>query len=410
MLADIFIDHQALTRLRAGPAAYYLDGFSDWLAGRHYKKSTIRSYVLAAVHFAEYVQAEQQRNLLWDERQLHSYRRHLIATATPGSRNGERGNTYCGARRFVAFLRDVHGAPKPLPETPPLVEAFCEWLRRHRGICDATLNSYRRVTTKLVRALGPEPTAYSAGKLRSFVLQEINGYSHSHSVSVATCVRMFVRFLIATGQCAEVLEHTVPRVSGRRPSCLPKHLPAADVERVIAACDPSTELGARDHAIILLLARLALRAGDVADLKWADINWAESTIRVEGKSRREDLLPLPQDVGDAILHYVEHMRPATSSDRVFIIATAPYTPIRVRQVSQTAQRALLRAGVQTSSYGAHIFRHSVATTMLRGGASLGEIGRLLRHADEDTTKAYAKVDVELLRQVALPWPEEVSQC
>ena len=160
----------------------------------------------------------------------------------------------------------------------------------------------------------------------------------------------------------------------------------------------------------LKLVDLNVRKLTDTDLKWADINWAESTIRVEGKSRREDLLPLPQDVGDAILHYVEHMRPATSSDRVFIIATAPYTPIRVRQVSQTAQRALLRAGVQTSSYGAHIFRHSVATTMLRGGASLGEIGRLLRHADEDTTKAYAKVDVELLRQVALPWPEEVSQC
>ncbi len=410
MLADIFIDHQALARLRASPEAVYLEAFADSLAARGYKKSTIRSYVFAAVRFAEYAQAQRQGNLLWDERQLLGYRRHLVATATPGSRRGERGNSYCGARRFVAFLRVQHGVPKPLPDMPSLVEAFCDWLQCHRGICEATLNPYRRVATKLVGVLGPTPTAYSAAKLRTFVLQQIKGYSHSHRVSIVTCVRMFVRFLIATEQCAEGLDHSIPRVPGRPPSSLPKHLSAGDVERVIAACDPSTELGARDHAIMLLLARLALRAGDVANLKWGDINWAEGTIRLKGKNRREDLLPLPQDVGDEILHYIEQMRPAASSDHIFIITTAPYTPIRPRQVSQTAQRALLCAGVQPPTYGSHIFRHSVAVTMLRGGASLREIGGLLRHAEEDTTAAYAKVDVDLLSQVALPWPEEDSQC
>jgi site-specific recombinase XerD len=221
---------------------------------------------------------------------------------------------------------------------------------------------------------------------------------------------MFVRFLIATERCAQDLEHIIPRAPGRRPSSLPKYLSPEDVERAIAACDPSTQLGARDRAIVLLLARLALRAADVADLKWWDINWPKGTIRLTGKSRREDVLPLPQDVGDAILHYVERMRPAVPSDHIFIITAAPYTPIRPRQVSQTAKRVLLRAGVQAASYGAHIFRHSVATTMLRSGASLGEIGALLRHSDSDTTAVYAKVDVDLLRQVALPWPEEVPQC
>jgi len=410
MLSHIFIDRQALARLRACPVADYLDDFTEWLAARHYRKSTIRSYVLAAVRFAEYAQPERQRRLSWDESQLHGYRHHLIATATPGSRNGERGNSYCGAHRFVAFLRNLRGAAHPLPTTPTLVETFCDWLLRHRGICEATLKTYRRVANELVRALGAEPAAYSAGKLRSFVLQQIKGYSHSHTVSIVTSVRMFVRFLIATEQCAQDLEHIIPRAPGRRPSSLPKHLPAEDVERAIAACDTSTQLGARDHAITLLLARLALRAADVAGLKWWDINWSEGTIRLKGKNRREDVLPLPQDVGDAILHYVEHMRPAMPSDHIFIITAAPYTPIRPRQVSQTAQRVLLRAGVEAASYGAHIFRHSVATTMLRNGASLSEIGALLRHSDEDTTAVYAKVDVDLLRQVALPWPEEVSQC
>jgi site-specific recombinase XerD len=161
--------------------------------------------------------------------------------------------------------------------------------------------------------------------------------------------------------------------------------------------------------VILLLARLALRASDVAGLKLRDIDWEQGRLLVAGKSRRESRLPLPQDVGDAILHYLESARPPVQSEALFITTRAPYRSILSRQVSQTAQRAILRAGVEARTYGAHVFRHSAATTMLRQGIALQDIGIVLRHSSIETTTHYAKVDVDMLRAVALPWPE-VAPC
>jgi len=181
------------------------------------------------------------------------------------------------------------------------------------------------------------------------------------------------------------------------------------VEKVIKSCDPSTQMGARDYAIILLLARLGLRAGDVAALAFNDIEWAGGTFRVMGKGRRESRLPLPQDVGDAILHYIDKWRPKSTSDTVFLTALAPFNPIASHVVSQIARRAILRAKVITPFCGAHLFRHSVATTMLRQGVPLEKIGRLLRHNSIETTTIYAKVDVAMLQQLAIPWPK-VTTC
>ena len=202
----------------------------------------------------------------------------------------------------------------------------------------------------------------------------------------------------------------IPRLAGWRKAALPSYLEPAVVERIIAGCDPSMPLGARDHAVLLLLARLALRAGDVAALRLDDIDWPHGRLRVSGKTRQEAWLPVPQEVGDAILHYLGTARPAVAQDAVFLITHAPYTPILPRQVSQTAERAIRRAGIDAPGYGAHLFRHSAATALVRQGLSLQAIGSLLRHRDVDTTAVYAKVDVDLLRQVALPWPEEDLPC
>lgn len=166
----------------------------------------------------------------------------------------------------------------------------------------------------------------------------------------------------------------------------------------------------RDRAVILLLARLALRASDVAGLRLSDIDWQQGRLFVSGKTRHQAWLPLPQEVGDALLHYLHKGRPSVSGDRLFIITRAPYTQILARQVSQTAQRAILRAGINAPSYGAHIFRHSAATALLRNGVPLQGVATLLRHSSVEMTAHYAKVDVELLKQVALPWPEEAPLC
>lgn len=416
MLNDYVFDPSAQERLRHGSAGTHLDGFTEWLAVHHYADLTIRSYILAADKFMAWWTRVSDGAALPEAQHasLAAYRVHLSTVGHRGARAYERGNAYCGARRFLLFLREAGIVPSTAqvdrPHQQGLETRFRNWIREHRGACEITLDGYSRVIDRLLTTLGTEPRIYTAAQLRAFVLSQARGRSHSKADTVVTAVRMFVRFLIACQECPDHLQHAIPRVAGWRQASLPRYLEPADVERIIDACDPSTPLGARDRAIVLLLARLGLRAGDVAGLRLQDIDWTCGRVRVSGKSRLTTWLPLPQDAGDALLHYLATGRRAVGGDGVFLITRAPYTPIIARQVSSTAERAILRAGVKAPSLGAHVFRHSAATTWLRQGLTLQAVGTLLRHRDVDTTALYAKVDVALLRQIAMPWPTEGASC
>lgn len=187
---------------------------------------------------------------------------------------------------------------------------------------------------------------------------------------------------------------------------MPRYLTAEQVNRLIAACDGEATARRRDRAIVLLLARLVLRAGDVAQLLLVDIEWTKGSLRVSGKSRYEVRLPLPQDVGDAIAAYLECRPFAGQNDRVFLRAIAPCRPFRNADgISSVVKRLMKRAGVVAPVKGAHVLRHTAATEMLRHGVPLEKIGLVLRHRRIDTTAYYAKADVALLKQVAQPWPE-----
>lgn len=410
MLADYPFAKRTLERLRRGAAGVYLDDFTTWLADGGYAPATIRSYIYAADRFLTWGQATGQTVSALDADSLTRYEAYLTATAPAGRRAGDAGNAYCGARRLIVFLRQRGAVDNERSTDPPLLTAFGDWMHQHRGVTEATIGTYAPVLRRLLEVLGIEPQTYTAAQLRAFVLAQTQGHSHSKAETVVTAVRMFMRFLIATGHCGEALQSAIPRLARWRQAALPRYLKSAVVERIIARCDPSTPLGARDRAVLLLLARLALRAGDVAGLRLKDIDWSRGRLRVTGKTRQEAWLPLPQEVGDAILHYLASARPKVAGETVFLITRAPYTPMLSRQVSQTAARTICRAGVDAPSYGAHLFRHSVATTLLHEGLSLQEIGSLLRHRDVDTTALYAKVDVDLLREVALPWPQEADPC
>jgi integrase len=279
-------------------------------------------------------------------------------------------------------------------------------MRQHRGVTESTLRRYDCVLARLLEVLGDEPRRYSARGLREFVLGRAKRPAHS-ARAVATPVRVFVRYLIAQGQCPAALEAAVPTVAHWRLSALPRYLPDSDVDRIIATCDPTTPVGARDRAILLLLARLGLRAGDVVALRLDELDWQDGSFRVTGKGRRESRLPLPQQVGDALLVYLKRGRPLVAADQVFIRAHAPLGPLGCSgAVSRIVARAMLRAGVVTPWRGAHVLRHSAATAMLRQGVCLDAISTVLRHRSIETTAHYAKVDTALLRQVAQPWPEE----
>jgi len=218
---------------------------------------------------------------------------------------------------------------------------------------------------------------------------------------------MFLRFLIAEGKCASTLKAAIPVLAHWRLSSLPRYLQEAEVERLIASCNPASACGLRDRAILLLLARLGLRAGDIVHLRLQDIDWKAGWIQVCGKGHLQAQLPLAQEVGQALVAYLKYGRPRTGSDAVFVRNRAPFREFSSHcAVSMIVSQALRRAHVVRPSRGAaHLLRHSLATSMLRRGASLQEVATLLRHRSVETTQIYAKVDVTALRKVAQPWPE-----
>lgn len=232
-------------------------------------------------------------------------------------------------------------------------------------------------------------------------------------VAAKTCttgLRMFLRFLVAEGKCQIGLDAAIPSIAHWRLSSLPQYMQPDEVESVIRTCDPCTHTGSRDRAILLLLARLGLRAGDIVEMRLSDIDWIESWILVSGKSRRQTRLPLTQELGDAISNYLTNWRPPAATDKLFLCTLAPFRPFSCHSaVSIMVSRALDRADVKCAGRNAaHIFRHSAATSMLRQGASLQEIAQVLRHRSTSTTEIYAKVDILSLQEISQPWPEVES--
>jgi site-specific recombinase XerD len=275
-----------------------------------------------------------------------------------------------------------------------------------RGTQEKTVRGYGRVIKDALNGLGADPSRYDAESIRTFVLNRTKGKSRSNAKEVTSVMRMFLRYLIAEGKCRAGLDDAVPAIAMWRLSALPKYLPAKDIERVIACCDRDTAVGLRDRAAVLLMVRLGLRAGDVRGMVFNDIDWKQASVRVLGKSRREVKLPLTQEVGDALLEYLRYGRPPVQdTNRVFVSMSAPWKPLETSSVSGMVMRAITRAGIMTQSRGAHVLRHSAATAMLRSGANLQQVGAVLRHQYLDTTAHYAKVDVNRLREIALPWPE-----
>jgi integrase/recombinase XerD len=311
---------------------------------------------------------------------------------------------------FLGERKIVRRKPKlSAPELDCRVLEFQDWLRQHRGIREVTIDRHGRVIMRLLPALGSSPKSWDAKLIREVILAERKRASIATVKQIITALRGYIRFLGAPRLCRVDLDQAVPSIPQWRLSTLPRYIGAEDVERLIATCDQTTPAGLRDRANLLLLARLGLRAGDILSLRLTDIDWQQATLLVCGKGRRETRLPLPQDAGDAVLAYLKQGRPRVADDRIFFTSNAPIRPLtESTAVSNIVRRAITKAGIATPSKGINLFRHSAATAMLRGGATLGMVGSVLRHGSPNVTAHYAKVDVLMLQQVAQPWPGDAS--
>ena len=410
MLTNRIERSTAATAASTGSTDADLDDFTAWLIQRGYRGPSIRRHLQGASEFVVWARSIGTDLQSLRLRDLHDFRDHLSRRGQLFSK-GSHSAYWLGARSFFVFR---HGcSPEDIGRAaevaqPELVQSFEQWMLVHRGVTPQTLAVYRPHIRDLLGKLGSAPEQFDAAGLRSLVLAyaENNGISMVKTRVKAT--RMFLRYLIATERCQPSLEAAIPTIAQWPLATLPRYLPHEDVERVILSCDTSRASGIRDKAILLLLARLGLRASEVATLKFGDIDWSNASFRLIGKTRCEVCLPLPQEVGDALLHYLEAARPAFESEYVFVSAIAPWRPITRYVVKSVAVRAIRRSGVKAPSAGAHVLRHSAATSLLGQGASLQVIGEVLRHRSLDTTAHYAKVDLGLLQEVAMAWPGAMS--
>ncbi len=398
--------------LPVGCAEPHVHGFVEHLENSGYSILTTREYVRSAGHFGRWLDERERRIEDLRLEDVEEFARHLCAC--PGASRPGRAPSrryVRRVRRFVGHLLEIGvvSVPPdpPAPRVPAVLVGFRDWMIRHRGVRGRTVDRYERLVVKMLPGLGYEPAAYDAAAVRRVLLDEVRGLGLAYAQTFVTAFRAFLRFLATEGRCRPHLDRAVPTIPQWTLSSLSHHLPAEEVERIIASCDLEQPHGVRDCAILLLLARLGLRAGDIVEMWLGDIDWATGTLRVRGKARRETTLPLPQDAGDALLRYLVDVRPGADTDHVFLCAQAPIRPFATSAaVSSLVMLALQRAGTaDTPSRGAHLLRHSAAVSMLQSGVSIEVISTVLRHSSSDMTAYYAKVDVALLQTVAQPWPE-----
>jgi integrase/recombinase XerD len=401
----------------SGEFGVYLDAFAAAVGEAGYSPHTIRAFVDGLRHLCCWSERLGIVVASFDESTLRRFERHISRCKCPRRWKGRKGlsrNASRGAELFLVHLRSC-GVIAPAPAAPAprfgeATERFCLWMARHRGVAAGTLHGYQHYLRPFLATLGEDPAAYQPARISAFVIQHLARAGRSDVKCSVTVIRAYLRFLVAEGRVPAELVHCVPTVPQRRLSSLPRYLESADVERVIASCDVSTSKGLRDRAVLLLLARLGIRSGDIIAMTVTDVDWKRGTLRVRGKSRREVLLPLPQDVGDALLAYLDGGRPRSTTDRMFLTVRAPTRPFaNPATISEIVAVALQRAGIHDApSRGAHLLRHSAATAMLRAGSSLEAIGAVLRHHSPDTTALYAKVDLGMLGRVTQPWPGGAS--
>jgi site-specific recombinase XerD len=408
VLEHFLSDRAAIERRRGGLFGPHLDSFVATVSRLGYAKSTVRARLWLLDDLERWLRRESLALVDWHEQAV---KRFLEGRRRNGRLRRSDAST---ARHFLEHLREKGAVPSPGPaadESPlaTLRRQYENYLEKERGLAAVTITGYWHFIRRLiverfgdapirVRELAPEDVS-------RFLLRHARSGSPKVARLMATALRSFFRFLFLRGQAQSDLAGAVPAVPQWRLAEVPKYLSPEEVELVVQACQRDSSVARRDHAIILVLARLGLRASEVIALDLDDVDWRAGVLKVRGKAGHHDRLPLPADVGQAMAIYLRHHRPPCTTRRLFLRTKAPHRGFaHPSSVSTIVCRALKRAGLQPAFRGAHLLRHSLATRMLRSGATLDETGEVLRHRAASTTEIYAKVDVRSLGSLALPWP------
>jgi site-specific recombinase XerD len=394
-------------RRKPGRLGLFVEGYRVWLLETGYTPQTVRGMLKVLGQLGRWMDSEGVEIGQVDTAAIESF---LESRRARGDRQVP---TFRALRSLVTYLLDV-GVMVPeesraLTPVEELVGEYREWLVAERGLVAMTVLRYETLARRFLTArvspadeLGVENL--TGADVSRFLLRECERVSIGSAKGKVAELRSLLRFLHLRGFTAMALAESVPSVAGWRDAAIPPTMPRADVERLLACCDRSTLDGTRDFAMLLLLARLGLRSVEISRLELGDLHWRAGELVVRGKARRRDRLPLPGDVGEALAAYLS-VRGRRDLRRVFLTLRAPTRPIRADLVGDVVQRACKRAGV--AHIGPHRLRHTLASELLRQGASLIDISQVLRHRDLATTAIYAKVDLGRLRQVAQPWPGAV---
>lgn len=394
----------------SGPLACYAEGFRCELAGLGYTALSVANQLRLMAHLSRWLASEdlaapdltvERTTLFLEARRAQGYTCWLSPR---------------GLAPLLGYLRSRGSAPLPVPvrcsAVAGLLAEFGVYLFQERGLAEATVSNHegaaRLFLDRRCRDHGGELALadLNAQDVALFVLAECPARSIGSAKILITGLRSLLRFLHVSGRVPVALCPAVPAVAGWRGAALPQGLPPGQVRRLLTGCDRRRRMGRRDFAILMLLARLGLRAGEVAALELDDIDWRAGELIIQGKGRRRERLPLPSDVGAAIAGYLQRGRPPSQDRRLFLRVQAPQGPLNVSGVKSVVRNGCRRAGLP--GFGPHRLRHTVATQMLAAGAGLPEVAQLLRHRSTITTAGYAKVDRGALRDLALPWPGGVS--
>jgi site-specific recombinase XerD len=405
MIDRFFGDPNVLLRLRSGPLGPYVDGVCRLLVEQDYAEYSVRLRLRLLGVLSQWL---GRHGLVVEDLDEQTIAKFL---AEPAQARTWVRRSRAVLRSLLDHLRGsgILSAPKVEQQDTPwtgVERAFSRYLIEQRGVLQTTVGRYLYPVRHFLGELfGTGPlllNELSTADVTRFILRSSRLKGVRSGLGGLRC---FFRFLRLSGEIAIDLAGAVPRCAHWRLSGLPKSLPAEKIERLLETCNRSLPLGLRDYAILLLLARLGLRAAEVWALRLEDLDWNAGELTIRGKGHRQDRLPMLKDVGTALAAYLRNGRPGCATRRVFVGVRAPHRGLAGSStVSAVVQRALQHAGLCAPSRGAHMLRHSLATEMLRRHATLGEIGQILRHRQPSTTEIYAKVDFDALRTLAQPWP------